>query len=301
MLAAHPPGDGCLIYAERLRCPGLGAEVLDQLGEESFHGLAPYGNAHNHSYGDLPLQGYGRSPNTHGMELKDRLKQARKARKMSQVKLSEASGLDQTTISNLETGKVLSTSKLVQIAHALRVDAHWLATGSGTMEPRSLSRHPESNAELVDMEVVEGDEPLRPDEVWLPLLREVEFAAGDGATQVIENHGAQERFSLPRLARAGVQPQNAALASVRGDSMAPTITDGATIGIDKGCRTITDGSVYALDHGGMLRIKKLYRMPLSRMRVVSENSDEYPEEVYSLADPDAPRIIGRVFWVENFL
>ena len=160
---------------------------------------------------------------------------------------------------------------------------------------------PDSNAAMVEAEVVEDGEPLRYDEVWLPVFREVEFAAGDGATQVIENHGAQERFSLPRLARAGVQPQNAALASVRGDSMAPTITDGATIGIDKGCRTITDGSVYALDHGGMLRIKKLYRMPLNRMRVVSENGDEYPEEVYSLADPDAPRIIGRVFWVENFL
>ena len=234
------------------------------------------------------------------MELKDRLKQARKARKMSQVKLSEASGLDQTTISNLETGKVLSTSKLVQIAHALRVDAHWLATGIGTMEPRPLSRLPESNAELVEMEVVEGDEPLRYDEVWLPMLREVEFAAGDGATMVQENHGAQERFSLPRLARAGVQPHNAALAVARGDSMVPAIYDGATIGIDKGCRTIIDGKIYALDHGGMLRIKKLYKHPLNRMRVVSENSDEYPDEAYSLADPDAPRILGKVFWWENF-
>lgn len=159
---------------------------------------------------------------------------------------------------------------------------------------------PDSNAEMVEIEVVEGDEPLRSDEVWLPMFREVEFAAGNGATHVIENHGARERFSLPRLARQSVQPENAALAIAKGDSMMPAIHDGATIGIDKGCRTIIDGKIYALDHDGMLRVKRLYRLPLNRVRVVSENSDEYPEEVYSLADPDAPRILGKVFWWENF-
>lgn len=304
MLPSHPSRDGGLVYSEHLGSLRLGAEVIDQLDEKSFHGLAPYGNAHNNRYGDIPLQGYGRTPNNPGMEFKDRLKQARKARKMSQVRLSEATGLDQTTISNLETGKVLSTSKVVQLAHALQINAHWLATGHGEMTGNvETMRHRQevsSNAELVDIEIVEGDEPLRPDEVWLPVFREVEFAAGDGSTQVQENHGARERFSLARLSRSGVQPENAALAVAKGDSMTPAIRDGATIGIDKGCRTIRDGEVYALDHDGMLRIKYLYRLPLNRVRVVSENSIEYPEEVYSLGDPDAPRILGRVFMAENF-
>ena len=158
---------------------------------------------------------------------------------------------------------------------------------------------PDSNATMVEAEVVEDGDPLRYDEVWLPVFREVEFAAGDGATQVQESHGAQERFSLQRLARYGVRPDTAALATARGDSMASTICDGALIGIDKSDRTITDGRVYALDHGGMLRIKRLVRMPLNRVRVISDNADEYPEEVYSLADPDAPRVIGRVFMAEN--
>ena len=186
--------------------------------------------------------------------------------------------------------------------------AEGLAPGWLDVEQRGLelasSRAPyapESNAEMLDVEIVEGDEPLRPDEVWLPIYREVEFAAGNGATKVIENHGAQERFSLPRLARSGVQPENAALAVAKGDSMTPAILDGATIGIDKGCRTIQDGQVYALDHDGMLRIKRLYRLPPGRMRVVSENCEEYPEEIYHTGDPDAPRILGKVFWVENFL
>ena len=82
--------------------------------------------------------------------------------------------------------------------------------------------------------------------------------------------------------------------------MEPTIADGSPIAIDKGSRHIIDGKIYALDHGGMLRIKRLYKMPLGRVRLVSDNSDEYPEEMHSLMGPDAPKIIGRVFWWEVF-
>ncbi len=60
--------------------------------------------------------------------------------------------------------------------------------------------------------------------------------------------------------------------------METTILDGATLGIDKGTQHIIDGKIYALDHGGMLRIKRLYRLPIDRLRVVSDNSDEYPDE-----------------------
>ena len=212
-----------------------------------------------------------------------------------------------------------SHDKLCAIARHLAVREEWLEYGRGQMvlfvrEPgpdygrtaravqdlRPATQKPEEGFEWIQHEIVEGDEPLRPDEVWLPIYREVEFSAGNGATQVIENHGARERFSLPRLARQHVQPENAALAVAKGDSMTPAINDGATIGIDKGCRTIVDGKIYALDHDGMLRVKRLYRLPPGRMRVVSENADEYPEEVYGINDPDAPRILGRVFWWENF-
>lgn len=67
------------------------------------------------------------------MEFKDRLKQARKNMKVSQAKLAEAVGLDQTTISNMEKGKVRSTSKILAIANYLRVNPTWLSTGKGDM------------------------------------------------------------------------------------------------------------------------------------------------------------------------
>jgi len=220
------------------------------------------------------------------------------------TEVAREAGVPQSTLSRILNGKIESPSdrQISRLATYFGVTSDQIRG----REPLDIIRDerkryaPEGNAEMIDMEVTDDDEPLRPDEVWLPVFREVEFAAGDGATQVQENHGARERFSLARLSRSGVQPENAALAVAKGDSMTPAIRDGATIGIDKGCRTIRDGEVYALDHDGMLRIKYLYRLPLNRVRVVSENSDEYPEEVYSLADPDAPKILGRVFMAENF-
>ncbi|KGA00856.1 hypothetical protein KP05_16715 [Cobetia amphilecti] len=235
------------------------------------------------------------------MEFKDRLKAARKYAKLTQVQLAERVGIDQTSVSDLERGKSRKTGYAAEIAHVLGVSARWLTTGEGEMlESGTVPRSDASELVLHETEVVDGDEPLRDDEVEIPYFREVEMAAGDGRTQVIENHGAYMRFSLPRLMKAGVDPSLAACATVSGDSMEPVIVDGSPIGIDKGCRQILDGKVYALDHCGMLRVKRLYRLPPGRMRVVSDNHIEYPEEIYTLGDPDAPKIIGRVFWWETF-
>ncbi|WP_417285669.1 XRE family transcriptional regulator [Cobetia marina] len=230
------------------------------------------------------------------MEFKDRLKKARERRGLNQTQLGETLGVSAQTVQQWESGKTMPRHKRIEaLASKLGVRPQWLLLGQGEMQEKRGN-------ELIfhETEIVDGDSPLAEDEVEIPYFREVEMAAGDGRTQVIENHGAYMRFSLPRLARAGVDPKQAACATVSGDSMEPAIFDGSPIGIDKSCRHIIDGKVYALDHGGMLRVKRLYRLPLGRMRVVSDNHIEYPEEVYTLGDPDAPKIIGRVFWWETF-
>ncbi|MHB0774280.1 XRE family transcriptional regulator [Halomonas sp. WWR20] len=233
------------------------------------------------------------------MEFKDRFKSARKHAKLSQVELAKRAGVDQTTISNLERGKHRGTSHAIAIAAALGVNPRWLATGQGEMFEGSGASQGD---ELIfhKTELVEGHTPLAPDEIELPCFREVEFAAGDGRTQVIENYGHSMRFSLSRLSRAGVQPDQGACATIAGTSMEPTIRDGSPIAIDKGCKNIIDGKIYAIDHGGMLRVKRVYRLPLNRIRLVSDNAAEYPEEVHALGHEDSPHIIGRVFWWEVF-
>lgn len=70
--------------------------------------------------------------------LKDRLKEARKNAKKSQADVAEAIKITQSAYSQLETGRVDSSSHLPSIANFLGVDAYWLQTGLGapTVENR---------------------------------------------------------------------------------------------------------------------------------------------------------------------
>lgn len=223
-----------------------------------------------------------------------RIKERRKEIGLSQEALGKKIGLTKGAISQWEVGATTpSGQNLYNLADALGVSAKWLLTGEGNTKNDELSFN--------KTDLFEEDSPLGLDEVEVPYFREVEMAAGHGRTQVIENHGVHMRFSLSRLARAGVKPENAACATLHGRSMEPSIVDGSPIGIDKGTTHIIDGKIYALDHDGMLRVKRLYRMPLGRLRLVSDNAEEFPEEIY---DPEEVRmnirIIGRVFWWEVF-
>lgn len=241
------------------------------------------------------------------MSIQERISQAIKQSGQTKSAIAKACGVNPSAVTQWLNGdtKAPTAERLLKLARATRVSYTWLVDGKGGMhdgpeEPRAGYATRANEFEFQDTEVVDGDGPLSPDEVELPCFYEVEFAAGDGRTQVVENHGHTMRFSLTKLKKRGVSPENAALATASGLSMYPTIADGSPIAIDKGTKHIIDSKIYALDHGGMLRIKRLYKMPLGRVRLVSDNADEYPEETYTLADPDAPKIIGRVFWWEVF-
>ncbi|MGP9834237.1 XRE family transcriptional regulator [Marinobacter sp. NSM] len=147
------------------------------------------------------------------------------------------------------------------------------------------------------MDAWDSNTPLDEDEVELPLFREVELAAGGGATQVIENHGAKLRFAKSTLRRAGVPAESAACAFVRGNSMEPVMPDGTCVGVNTADKAIKDGEIYAIDHGGMLRVKYLHRRPGGGIKIVSQNASEHPvEEVTAEEMASNVRVIGRVFW-----
>lgn len=155
----------------------------------------------------------------------------------------------------------------------------------------------ESNAEMIGMlSGWDSSTPLHDDEVAIPLYKEVEMAAGHGATEVVEVPGRLLRFAKSTLREAGVLESNAACATVSGRSMERLIMDGATIGIDRGTTNIIDGEIYAFDHDGMLRVKYLYRLPGGGLRIRSENHEEYPDEIVQPEQLSHIRILGWVFW-----
>lgn len=68
-----------------------------------------------------------------GMELKDRLKQARKHANLTQSELAERAGIKQASISEIERGLTRTSGYLVKLATILEVSPVWLSEGIGSM------------------------------------------------------------------------------------------------------------------------------------------------------------------------
>lgn len=71
-----------------------------------------------------------RGANLSGGDLGKRILAARENASLGQDELAKMVGLEQTSISQLETGRTKRTSYLAEIARACGVDVNWLAFGS---------------------------------------------------------------------------------------------------------------------------------------------------------------------------
>ncbi|MDQ3203066.1 MAG: helix-turn-helix transcriptional regulator [Pseudomonadota bacterium] len=244
------------------------------------------------------------------MELKDRLKAARKKAGLTQVELAERAGIKQASISEIERGLTRSSGHLVRLAQICGVDPVWLSEGTkfptaqwdavvSDTQPKYIPPELRSNASILGpIDVWDDDTPLDDDEVEIPFLKEVELSAGSGRTAVQKSSTRKLRFGKVTLRNQGVQPDQAVCVTVHGNSMEPVLPDGSTVGVDMSSTTVKDGKMYAVNHDGQLRVKTLYRIPGGGIRMRSFNIDEHKDEEYTaqeLSDKNID-VLGKVFW-----
>lgn len=224
--------------------------------------------------------------------LAERLKKARTARGLSQKALGEAVGVSQAAIQKIESGKARETTKLIDLAIALKVNPGWLSTGdgeSGVAEPSNIR---ESSLKAMVWEDMNKDEN---EFVELPLLN-VSLSAGDGSCELEESSDFVLVFPRYYLKKIGVPEKAAKLVRVSGQSMEPTLHDGDVVGVNMQDNTIRDGKTYAICQSDLLRVKTLIATP-SSVIIRSINRDEYPDEVMDREDfHKTVRVIGKVFW-----
>lgn len=234
----------------------------------------------------------------------DRLKWAMRRRGLVQESLAELARCSQASIQKILKGTTAKSKFLPDIARALDVDLDWLELGtapSAVRERQSVYKLKAGDKSALHLGLLspwDDNTPLDEDDVELPIYKEVELSSGFGRTEIQRVEGRKVRFSARTLRDAGVDPAQAACATNHGNSNAPLILDRATLGVDMGMTRIIDGKIYALDHGGLLRIKFLFRLPSGGIRLRSFNQSEYPDEDFDAEQimADGLRILGRVFW-----
>ncbi len=136
------------------------------------------------------------------------------------------------------------------------------------------------NVEITKVHAWDSQTPVDDDEVEVPFYKDFLVSCGSGTVHEIVGEATKKlRLSKSTLSSYGVEPENAYALTAYGDSMSPIINPGATVYVDIGRTNIIDGKIYAINHGGLFKFKYLYRMPKGGVRIVSVNSEEYPEEV----------------------
>lgn len=108
---------------------------------------------------------------------------------------------------------------------------------------------------------------------------------------------------LPQLMlqRLDIDPGLAIALSMPDNSMNDTLPLGSCLAVDRSLTDIHEGERYALLDNGMLRIKRIYYLPGRTLRLRSQNSDEYPDQIIGPEQLLAKRvqIIGWVFWTST--
>lgn len=196
----------------------------------------------------------------------DRISQRMKELGLQHKDLVVATGASKGTVTNWINGVNNPTGKrLVQLAQALKTTSSWLLTGNSTPE-------------FMQVEPWDSNTPLNDDEIEIPFFKDFSFACGGGSIgEAIANETRKLRMSKATLRNLSITKENAVAATAIGDSMSPTIKDGDTIHVDLGRKNIKDGKIFAICLGGLFYCKRLYNLPLGGVRIVSDNSIEFPE------------------------
>lgn len=202
------------------------------------------------------------------MQVADRINQKMLEHDLSQADLIRGTGAGRATVSGWVNGTNNPSAKhLDNLAKTLKTTTSWLLTGTV-----------DTGQNFQSVEVWDSKTPLDDDEVEIPFFKDFSFACGSGAiNENIANEKRKLRISKATLRNLSISKDNAVVATASGDSMSPTIQDGDTIHIDLGRKEIKDGRIFVICIGGLHFAKRLYNMPFGGVRIVSDNTDEFPE------------------------
>jgi len=233
------------------------------------------------------------------LEVGGRIRTLRKDHKMTQAQLAKIAGVSAAAVTQWEGGaQKPKAESLSRLADHFGVNAHWLLTGvqrtSANHGQRNLSPNHQAQQEGIGWG---DDDGLDLDSRIVPFYTESLHATKNGTTEVVLTaEGRKLRFAPHRLTTSGVDTNAIACTINQGKSMERLIIDGALVALDTSKKQVKDDRIFAFDHGGMLRVKYLFKQPKGGLLIRSENRAEHPDEILTSEQFASDiRILGWVF------
>ncbi|MDY6469154.1 S24 family peptidase [Acinetobacter faecalis] len=225
------------------------------------------------------------------MFLKSNIDYLLEKHKTNPNELSEKHGIPQSTIFRIQNGLTENPRQ-----STLKAISEWSGVEVGDLLTKDL-RIMDMIPNKTSIETWDSNTPLDDNEVEIPFFKDFSFACGSGSiVDAIANETRKLRMSKSTLRNLSITKENAVAATAVGDSMSPTIKDGDTIHVDLGRKTIKDGKIFTVCIGGLFYCKRLYNLPFGGVRIVSDNSEEFPE-IHLTSDQAKDQCFQIIGWV----
>ncbi|EJD6541467.1 helix-turn-helix transcriptional regulator [Providencia rettgeri] len=194
--------------------------------------------------------------------MRDRIKQARLAKDMTQAELADAVGVSPQSVQQWETSTEPRKNRVMKIAEILGVDANWLLFG----RPDSENRKDVVKIELEDDSNVQGRYKVE--------ILDIEASAGAGVMVLddfIETITAIEYSAEEAKRLFGGRPaETVKMITVKGDSMSETFEPRDQIFVDITVNHFDGDGIYVFILDNQLYIKRL-QMQYKKLAVISDN------------------------------
>ena len=225
----------------------------------------------------------------------DRLLQARQRRGMTQKRLAKEIATSASHLSSMEHGRVgISIRTALGVARILRVSVEYLAgMVDDPRSPSDMVAEIERKSDEIDVIKKRHEDS---DDV---AISEIDTSAGAGAVADDEKVTGHMKFPYRWLRNRGLRPAVCRIIRVSGDSMEPTLPNGAAVLVNLGSKHLQDGKIFVVRIGDDLLVKRTVRDPEAGWLLVSDST---AKDVWATRPwPEDAQIIGEVKWVGRAL
>lgn len=192
-------------------------------------------------------------------------------------------GVPASTLGSYERGETWPDWTFLEILRVQRgVNLNWLFTGQGAIYQDESATLPQSVTAL--------------DIVTLPRF-DARASAGNGLIAVDQMPAGEVAFAREFLRNLGANPEYCYILEARGDSMWPTIPDGALLIVDASKTEVDDGRIYHFNVMDKVLVKRARWSMDGKLYLTSDNQAAgYPPEVFTADRVHELNVGGRVMF-----